>query len=228
MRVFVPMSNDYLHCLPPFAYLFNKHYSRKQPVVVICYDKCPQNLPPNFEVHSVGKQKRYTYAAGLMRFLSGVPDERFVMIHEDNFIIDRVNVDKVVLLGCYMQANSQVVKINLVNNFERVSHASIGPIEMVKMTGNSSYQFSLTPAIWNRRFMLRFLDPREDIWQTERAGTWRIVAVRREGWDGINLGVKEPLVRYINAVERRTLPGPWSRGRFPPGLWDELSSRGLV
>lgn len=77
--------------------------------------------------------------------------------------------------------------------------------------------------------MLEFLDPREDVWQAERGGTWRMIHARRNGWDGINLGVRTPIINYINAVEaQHTGVIEWSRRRFPESVWGELESRGML
>lgn len=233
MRVFVPTSNKYVHCLPAFAYLFCKYYSRKQPVVVICYEKVPENLPPNFTIHQVGKQANYTWSSGMAKFLADIEDEQFVLIFEDCFITQPVDIYKIAMLGRYMLACPRVVKIDLTGDRYRYTHDPFGVIEgveLVETAHDAPYQFSTQPAIWRRSHMLEFLDPRENPWQSERSGTWRIMTARREGgWDGLILGGKERLIWHINAVGGQgTHPWDWSRKYFSPELWEELASRGLV
>jgi len=232
MRVFVPTSNDYLHCLPSFAYLFTKHYSRKQPVVVACYERMPEGLPPNFAIHQIGRQEDYTWSSGFMKFLNEVDDELFVLIFEDCFITRRVDIELIARLGQYMHDDPRVVKIDLTGDRYRYTHDPYGVVEgveLVQTAHDAPYQFSTQPAIWRRDHMLEFLDLRENPWQSERGGTWRIMTARKEGWDKLILGVKERVFWHINAVGGQGAhPREWSRKYFSPELWSELSSRGLV
>ncbi|MDD5001654.1 MAG: hypothetical protein PHO55_11820 [Thiomonas arsenitoxydans] len=65
MRTFVLTSDKYRHCLPPFAYLFNKALGAQFPVVVVCYARPEAELPENFAVHSLGAQRDYSFSGGL-------------------------------------------------------------------------------------------------------------------------------------------------------------------
>ena len=80
MRAFVLTSDAYLHCLPPFCYLYNKAGLDKYPVVIAGYDAPVRPLPKNFAFHSIGRQEDYTWSSGLIALLDTIPDEHIVFM----------------------------------------------------------------------------------------------------------------------------------------------------
>ncbi|KKK57355.1 hypothetical protein LCGC14_3055310, partial [marine sediment metagenome] len=55
MKVYVSTSNQYLHLVKIYAYLFNKFWNRPgQEVVVLGYDAPTFDLPDNFSFVSMG------------------------------------------------------------------------------------------------------------------------------------------------------------------------------
>ena len=55
--VYVWTSNQLMHCLPAWCYLFNKFWGKEQEVRILGYDKPTFDLPDNFQYISLGKQR---------------------------------------------------------------------------------------------------------------------------------------------------------------------------
>ena len=53
MNIYISTSNDYLHVLKPFSYLFNKFWSDEQKVFILGYEYPTFDLPNNFEFISM-------------------------------------------------------------------------------------------------------------------------------------------------------------------------------
>ena len=61
LSVFIFTSNSSMHCVPAWAYLFNKFWPWNQDVKVLGYDQPTFILPENFEYISLGKQRGPKY-----------------------------------------------------------------------------------------------------------------------------------------------------------------------
>lgn len=234
MRTFVLTSDKYRHCLPAFAYLFNKTLGAQFPVVVVCYDKPEAELPENFTVHSLGAQRDYSFSGGLRAFLESVHDDVFLLMLEDYFLTD---ASELALRSLYdfMVARREVGRIDLTLDLRNRAHFPWrervnGGQELVTAADDALYQFSLQASLWRRAFLLRFLNDGEDPWRCEKNASKRIVAARAAGEDvPLVLGVRVPALTYVNAVGGQgKKPGAWDRAKFPAALWERLQTRGLL
>jgi hypothetical protein len=236
LEVTVLTSNDYLRCLPPFAYLFNKFWSNQQPVKVVRYEIRPNNLPANFSNYAIGQQSDYTWSSGLIKYLQYHNGELILLMLEDYFIDSRVNVELIQKAWDRMQKSASILKIDLTNDRLKAPHLPVSELNsfanlgVIKSTPDAPFQTSLQAAIWRKDFLLKFLNPKENPWQFEKTGTKRVIRAREAGeFDGLILGFKNPPLSYVNAVGGEGQnPGEWDRKKIGPGLWGELSGRGLV
>lgn len=233
MKIYLFTSNRHVHAMQPMAYLFNKYWDQTQLVTVLCYENQPTNLPDNFEVISIGKQADYTWSGGILHWLQGVDDEIFIFLLEDYFLKSAVDLTAVRALYQYMLDNKEVAKIGLAGHRTRWPHtdyAMMAGTQIIKSADDALFQTTTQPAIWRRDFMMKFLEPSEDGWQFERKGGKRVIAAKRQGWKGDVLGVKIPLVDYVNAIGsgEATVKPSWSHKRIPIWVWAELQNKKLV
>jgi len=229
LEVVVLTSNNYLCCLPPFAYLFNQFWGKEQPVKVVRYEIRPHNLPANFANYAIGKQADYSWSSGLIKYLKDHEGDLILLMLEDYFLDGRVNVDEVKRAWDCITHFPEVAKIDLTNDRLKVPHSRWDD-RFIQSAPDAPFQASLQAAIWRKDFLLRFLDPKEDAWQFEKLGTKRVIAAREAGkFDGLILGFKQPPMSYINAVGGEGgNSDKWDRKKFPSWMWSELAGRGLV
>jgi hypothetical protein len=222
-------SNNYLRCLPPFAYLFNQFWGKEQAVKVVRYEIRPHNLPANFTNYAIGKQEDYTWSSGLIKYLKDHEGELILLMLEDYFLDGRVNIDEVKRAWDCITHFPEVAKIDLTNDRLKVPHSRWDD-RFIQSAPDAPFQTSLQAAIWRKDFLLRFLDPDENPWQFERRGTKRVITAREAGtFDGLILGFKQPPMSYVNAVGGEGQNSDkWDRKKFPSWMWSELEGRGLV
>lgn len=233
LEVIVLASNQYLHCLPPFAYLFNKFWSVDQLVKVVRYEIRPRNLPTNFSNFAIGNQDDYTWSSGLMKYLQHHNGELILLMLEDYFLDKVVDRAQINLLYQYMQARPEIAKIDLSDDRLKVKHTDHDTIYLdglIQSAEDAPFQTSLQAAIWRKDFLLKFLDKTENPWQFERRGTKRVIAARKSGeFSGLILGCKVPPMSYVNAVGGEGHnPGAWDTKKIPQWMVRELQGRGLV
>lgn len=218
MRITVLTSNKYVHVLPAFAYCFNKCWRPNPDVKVVRYDVRPPALPDNFLQHAIGKQADYTWSSGLIHYLTFDCGEPFLLLMlEDYLLHEDVNVEAIAKLWECMVADPTIAKTDLSGDLAIRGAFPISEM-LCEATEVTPYIASLQAAIWRRDVLLNTLETPDNPWQFER---------RRV--KGRVLGVREPLLRYVNGIggEGRN-PEAWDRRKFPVTLWNELSAKGLV
>jgi hypothetical protein len=235
MQLALLTSNAYVHCLAPFAHLFNLFWSDQQPVTVFGYDVKPSTpLPRNFRWVSLGDQQDYTFSAGVLAMLDKIPGEVFGLFLEDYFIDRPVRQDVIYRAADLMAADASISKIDLTNDRLKVGHTPImSPLPgvmMIESADDAGFQMSLQAAIWRKDMLARFVDPKENPWQFEKLGSRRVVAARKKGtFTGRVLGMSTPPVTYINAVGGEgSQPGVWAYKRFPEWMLVMLRGKGLI
>jgi len=229
LDIVVLTSNNYVHCLPAFAYLFNKFWDAGQPVNVVRYDVRPAKLSGNFTNFAVGKQSDYTWSSGLLRYLDYHNGDLILLMLEDYFIDKPVEKTIIEQLWVKMETHPAIAKIDLTNDRQKVAYTDYDTY-MIKSTDDAPFQTSLQAAIWRKGFLQQYLDASENPWQFEKKGTKRVVADRKAGrFVGHVLGCKNPPLSYINAKGGEgNHPYLWDFKKFPEWMKRELGEKGLI
>lgn len=227
--IYVLTSNNYVGCLPPFAYLFNKFWSPEQQVIVSCYERKPDTLPSNFTVISLGNQEDYSWSDGLIKFLTDVVDDPIFLFSLEDYFLDRkVEVGVIKNIFHYLKKNDKVKKVNLTDarlNYPHKFWETWEGIDFIRSEDGAFFQTSTQAALWKRDFMLKFLEYGESPWDFEKRGSERVIIAHKEEEFHI-LGTKQYPFHYINAIggEGRNF-FRWDKKKFPKWLWEELSKR---
>jgi len=229
INILVPTSNEYAHCITPFSYLFNKYWSDKQPVTVIRYDVRPPKVADNFYKPSLGNQADYTWSSGIAAFLKDYDSDLFILMLEDYFIHQPVDIEAIKQLWDFMIEHPEIVKIDLSDDRLKYPHEEFW-IKTIKSADDAPWQTSLQAAIWRKDYFLRFLDPTENAWQFEKEGTKRVINAREAGeFEGIILGTNDPPIKYINAIGGHgTKPGEYDYHKIPRWMAEELQEKRLI
>lgn len=211
MNVLVTTSDKGLPSLPGFAYLFNKHFSPQQPVVVAGFTPPTFRLPRNFKFVSLGEMADYPWqkwSDALIKFLEWRYDwDNFLLLFEDYWLTRQVNLHAIDMLWDYMATYQFVAKMDLaadrlyssgMTDFDRV-----GYIDLIKSNPESEYHCSLWPGIWNRKRMLELLIPDESPHDIEINGTVRL---REQGDKVLVLGTRQYPMR-ISCIMKKGVAG---------------------
>lgn len=230
MQVVVLTSNNYVHCLPGFSYLFNKFWDAGQPVQVVRYDVRPPKMPGNFTNFAIGPQDDYTWSSGLLKYLTYHQSPLILLMLEDYFIDKPVDKAAIKRLWKMMQDNPEIAKIDLSNDRLKVAHSDYDNGRLILSDENAVYQTSVQAAIWRVDYLKRFLDPLESPWQFERRGTKRVIKARKAGtFAGKILGCKVPPVSYVNAKGGEgTQADKWDFKKVPQWMVSELRGKRLI
>lgn len=166
MRIFVSTSDKYLPLLKKHSYFFNKHWHSDQKVDVLCYKVPDFELPSNYNIISLGSKSGPSWTDPIKEYIQSIPEDHFVFLLEDLFIIQKVEFDTLGRL-CREVRHNQASKAVL----ERQYHWKTEPFfinnDFMVIDQNAEYRMTLKPSIWRKDYFLKYLKPGYSIWDFE-------------------------------------------------------------
>ena len=174
LKIFISTSDNYHHCLQPFAYLFNKFWSSDKKVTFLGYKKPNIKLPDNFNFISLGEQKGPSHYGKDMRlFFESINDSHFIYTMEDQFILDYVNFDVINKLSEYLK-DDKVGRVCLTNSIFQ-SHMGKkhnyfdknNNYEIIEYSQDSEFRMTCEWTIWNKKYLCEYLLDDMDPWEFE-------------------------------------------------------------
>jgi len=173
MKIIVTTSEKYYHLLPVFAYLFQKYWSKEQPVEIVGYSIPKWELPENWTFHSMGVQGPVSeWSTDLRRYFTSLHgDQWFIWLMEDCFI-KKVGHDRIKELEKLIMP--EVGRIDLTNDLTNrrcYPYLTSTAEGVFTASRQAPYRQSTQPSIWNKEFLLKYLTDGLDPWQFEKQDT---------------------------------------------------------
>ncbi len=165
MKIYISTANQYAHLMKPFAHLFNIFWSDRQEVNVLGYDTPTFELPNNFKFISLGKQEGgiKMWSTDLKRFFESIDDKFFIYTVEDHFLTWPVNFRLLNKLISLLDDN--VGRIGLTNDMPGKSYDFVEQYKnchIIERRQDQEYRLSLLWCIWNREYLLKYLESNMD------------------------------------------------------------------
>ena len=189
INVYVFTSNNYLHVLKPFCYLFNKFWSPQQKVKIVGFEGPTWRMPDNFEFISLGKQRGMQYwSDDYIDFFNSIPDEYFIHMVENEFLLKQVDFKVVNSLVEFL--DEDVGRIDFTpgpslrkwENFQEYDD-----FDIIELSQTDQYRLAIRLNLWNKKYFLKHLRPGENAWEFEIFGNqraqndgYRILAANRK------------------------------------------------
>jgi len=144
-------------------------YWKDNDITIVGYEDVAKltNLPSNVKAISLGKQENFDtiWSDGLIPFFTKIPDKYFTLILDDHILLNEVDKKKM-----------SMIEDEFIN--ERVDKAMIGggiPLSAATPLGSNlllfnqdiDYRTSLHPAIWTKKYFLKYLKPNMTSWDFE-------------------------------------------------------------
>lgn len=173
LGVYIWTSNQLMHCVPAWAYLFNKFWPFNSKVTVIGYNSPFFDLPENFNYVSLGKQRGPKYWSNDMKeFFKDCHHEVFYLTTEDGFIVDKANKDILNLATtiALQNPNDKFLRFNLTCDVQSRNHdvlTSYDKYDLIMSHQNVMYRQSLNHSIWRKESFLNKMLPNQTPWEFE-------------------------------------------------------------
>ena len=177
LNIYITTSDDYHHCLKPFAFLFNKFWSSDKKVTFLGYKEPQVKLPLNFDFISLGEQRGPSYySEDLRSFYESIDDSHFICTMEDQFILDYVNFDVIDKLSEYLDrdkvgraclTNSILGDPNIPQGKKHDNYDIQEDYEIIEYSQDSEFRMTTEWTIWNKDYLCRHLPNGLTPWQFE-------------------------------------------------------------
>jgi hypothetical protein len=163
MKVFVPVSDKYIHLMPTYAKFFNKYWGDHQDVYCLVNKVTIGKgyIPDNFYFVDIGpKWSNEPWTNALIDYFKSIDDEYFVLTLEDHFLIRPMDflglhvMEQAIAKG---QANKAMIHAHL-NDKYGYPWEFLG-YKCVKLMIDAPYRTSIHPAIWRRELFLKWAKP---------------------------------------------------------------------
>lgn len=172
MKKYLITSDRYLQLLKGHAHFFNKYWSSNEEVVVLCYKKPNYSLPDNFIIHSLGNQLEYGkyWTNALIPYFRSVEEKYFIILLDDLFLREPIDLETLKEME-YMMKYDGVAKACLYKIVAKHDWQDIISNNVVKINKSTetavNYRTTLQPAIWNKKYFLKYLKPNHTAWDFE-------------------------------------------------------------
>lgn len=171
--VYIWTSNSLMHCVPAWAYLFNKFWPNSQKVTVLGYNLPDYELPENFNYVSLGTQRGPKYWSNDMKdYFQSCEHEIFYLTTEDGFIVDNVDKDiiEMAIKIAFLNPDDKFMRFNLTADVQSRRHEVLKSFEdysLIKAGQRTVYRQSLQHSIWRKDSFLNKLIDNQSPWDFE-------------------------------------------------------------
>ena len=177
MKIFCSTSNNYLHLIPIFTYLFNKFWGKDYEVTILGYNKPSTPLPDNFNFISLNggdQQSPSDYARHLREFFLQIKDEYFIYTMEDTFFKAPVNFEVLEDLKSLCTPEHNIGRIDLTEGMSfraTTPYLKINNTQIIENLQDVRFRITCQMSIWNKEYMLKYLLDGFNPWDFEVKGS---------------------------------------------------------
>lgn len=171
----VTTSGGYEHILPIFIHLYQKFWNDPdQRVQIVGYNKPNFAMPDNFSFHSMGEQNKKigakSFGTDLRKFFEGM-DRLFIWCMEDSFTRAIVYPTEIRLAVELMQKDHSIGRFHLgpnsLNIYSEYYNEKRYGKKILQTPPAHDYSLSTQIAIWNRDYLLKYLQSNMSPWEFE-------------------------------------------------------------
>lgn len=222
----VTTSGGYEHIVPIFIHLHQTYWKDpNQRVEIVGYKKPDFEMPDNFSFYSMGEQKgsySKSFGTDLRQYFARL-DRLFIWCMEDSFTKSSVYSAAIDYAVSLMQADHSIGRLHLgpnsLNRYTLQYDKEKYGDEIVQTVSTSEYKLSTQIAIWNRDYLLKYLQPDMSPWEFECQ--FKIEDEFK------NIAFSEPLVQHNEGVRKHDLR-KYDLAGIPKEVINEMKQKGII
>lgn len=169
MKLYMITSNKYTkHVCPINVHFLNKYWTDLD-ITIVGYDAVLElkDLPSNVNVICLGNQEEYgrEWTTALIPFFKDIPEDYFALNFDDHILMNRVNLRKLKIIEDQFKAGN-VDKAQIGGGIDLTNTRSFSN-DLLLFKQGIDYRLSLHPAIWTKKYFLKYLRPNMTAWDFE-------------------------------------------------------------
>ena len=184
-------SNKYTTKLCPINVHFLNKYWNNLDITIVGYEDVLKltNLPSNVRTVSLGNQSDYgtNWTNALIPYFQQIPEKYFTLILDDHILLNKVDEEKIKILEKWFDEEN--ADKAMIGGGISLQQASKVDDKVLLFNQNADYRTSLHPAIWTKKYFLKYLKPDMSSWDFELKNNHE---AKNDGGRIINLSYNYP------------------------------------
>jgi hypothetical protein len=169
MRIYLSTSNKYTSYLCPINVEYLNKYWPGQDITIVGYEDVLSltGLPSNVDVHTLGRQSDFgkAWTTGMIPFFQKIPEKTFAFILDDQVLAKKINKEQIATLK--LEVESERAEKAMIGGGIIYQNGTRIDNNLMLINQDAAYRTSLHPAIWSKRYFLRYLRPNFTSWDFE-------------------------------------------------------------
>jgi len=202
LKAYIPTCDRFIHLIEACIISLQKYFPSDIDITIIGYTSPSFDLPSNVNFVSLGVDRGPNYwSTDLRKYFETIDDDFFIYLNDDGVLVKKV--DKENLNQIYNQLNSEVGRVSLTHDLFTRPYQDFNNL-FIESSQTSLYRCSTQYSIWNRDYLLKYLQPGLTPWQFE------IKQSEKSKNDGYKiLGLKNPIVYFLHLYQRGDYRKDW-------------------
>lgn len=177
--IYIPICDETLWILKPYAHLFNKYWGEEYNVVILGFQKPEFELPRNFKFVSMAERQGNGadgWSSYLVDYFANNKDEHVILTLEDFLPAAAPNKKTLEGIVSLMQEDKGIGRFDLTwDLFTNCAHIPVGSlndeVNLCEIPKGIMYRVSCQPAVWKRSFLVSILSQTTNPWNFEMFGS---------------------------------------------------------
>ena len=171
-------------------------------ITILGYSTPSFDLPPNVKFTSLGSDRGPSFwSTDLRGYFESINDDFFIYLNDDGVIVKKVFLEEIENISKLL--DSKVGRLSLTHDLFARPYEDVNDM-VIESSQTSNYRCSTQYSIWNRKYLLKYLEPGLTPWQFE---TKQSQKSKNDGYK--ILGLKNPIFHFLHLYQRGEYRRDW-------------------
>ncbi len=202
LKAYIPTCDRFINLIEANLISLERYLPSDIEIIILGYKPPLCDLSSNVKFISMGEDRGVNYwSTDLRNYFTQIDDEFFLYLNDDGVLVKEVTLQS--LKDSYQILKSDVGRLSLTHDLFSRPHHNINEF-FIESTQNSNYRCSTQYSIWNREYLLKYLEPGLTPWQFE---TNQSQKAKNDGFE--ILGLKNPIFHFLHLYQRGDYRKDW-------------------
>lgn len=202
LKAYIPTCDKFIYLIEANIISLERYFPSEIQITILGYSEPSFKLPNNVKFISLGKDRGpRLWSTDLSDYFKSIDDEFFIYLNDDGVLVQKVEIEE--LKKIYNKLDSKVGRISLTHDLFSRPYNHLNNM-FIESSQNADYRCSTQYSIWNRKYLLKYLEPGLTPWQFE------INQSKKAKNDGYKiLGLKNPIFHFLHLYQRGDYRKDW-------------------
>lgn len=202
LKAYIPTCDRFIHLIEANIIGLEKYFPSEIDITIIGYTPPKFKLPPNVNFISLGEDRGPMFwSTDLRGYFESIDDDFFIYLNDDGVLIKRVTLEDIEKIS--KELHSKVGRLSLTHDLYTRPHEHVDDM-FIESSQTANYRCSTQYSIWNRKYLLKYLENGLTPWQFE------LNQSQKAKNDGFKiLGLKNPIFHFLHLYQKGNYRKDW-------------------